>query len=316
MPEVSVIVPNYNHARYLPARLDSVFAQTFGDFEVIVLDDHSSDESLQIIERYRARPQIAAIIPAERNSGSTFVQWARGLEHARGRYVWFAESDDVAEPRFLEVMVGMARAHPSCGLVHCAAAVVDGAGRRSGTTGDWLLKLDPLKWNEPHVANGHVEVRRYLACTNTIPSASAVLIRRDLLEQIGGPPTDFRLCGDWATWIRILVRSDCAYTPQVLSGFRCHDVTVRQRLHGSPELLQEWVRVLELVQREVGIDPKSRARAYARFLDEFIVQMRARSGWPTLMRCYSRFRRLDRAMDLRLGQQLLRRLSHRLRSAA
>src|SRR5262245_50376289 len=105
MPKVTVITPNYNHARYLPQRLDSILAQTFADFELIILDDASTDNSREVIQAYAARdPRITAIVNPV-NNGSTFKQWNLGLGRARGEYVWFAESDDYAEPTLLEALV-------------------------------------------------------------------------------------------------------------------------------------------------------------------------------------------------------------------
>ena len=105
MPLVSVIVPNYNHAPYLRQRLDSIFNQTFQDFEVIILDDCSTDNSKEIIEEYRNRPQVSHVVYNETNSGSPFKQWAKGFDLAQGEYIWIAESDDWAELNFLEETV-------------------------------------------------------------------------------------------------------------------------------------------------------------------------------------------------------------------
>jgi glycosyltransferase involved in cell wall biosynthesis len=96
-PLVSVIIPNYNHAAYLNERIDSVLNQTFRDFEVILLDDCSTDNSREIIESYRGHEKISQIEYNEVNSGSTFIQWKKGLDLAQGDWIWIAESDDVAD---------------------------------------------------------------------------------------------------------------------------------------------------------------------------------------------------------------------------
>ena len=75
-PYISVIIPNYNHARYLDARLESVLNQTFRDYEVIILDDKSNDNSLEVIDRYKNNPLITQIVINEENSGSPFNQWS------------------------------------------------------------------------------------------------------------------------------------------------------------------------------------------------------------------------------------------------
>jgi len=111
MPKVSVIVPNYNHARYLRQRVDSVLGQTFQDFELILLDDCSTDESRSVLSSYAGNPRVR-IEFNEVNSGSTFKQWNKGVRLARGEYVWIAESDDYADPQLLERLVSRLDAEP------------------------------------------------------------------------------------------------------------------------------------------------------------------------------------------------------------
>src|SRR5438034_11203510 len=89
MLTVSVIIPNYNHARYLRKRIESVLTQTYQDFEVILLDDCSTDESRSIIGEYRIDPRVRIELN-EQNSGNTFKQWNKGVGLARGTYVWIA----------------------------------------------------------------------------------------------------------------------------------------------------------------------------------------------------------------------------------
>ena len=80
--KVSVIVPNYNHAIFLYRRLDSILRQTYSDFEIIILDDCSTDGSRNIIEQYRSNPKVSNIIYNETNSGTGFMQWVKGLRTA------------------------------------------------------------------------------------------------------------------------------------------------------------------------------------------------------------------------------------------
>ena len=92
MAKVSVVIPNYNHARFLPKRVDSVLRQTFQDFDLILLDDCSTDDSRSILSKYADDPRVK-IEFNEVNSGSSFKQWNKGVGLARGEYVWIAESD-------------------------------------------------------------------------------------------------------------------------------------------------------------------------------------------------------------------------------
>ncbi|HIB49060.1 MAG TPA: glycosyltransferase family 2 protein [Flavobacteriaceae bacterium] len=99
---VSIIVPNYNHAPFLKERLHSIFNQTHQDIEVILLDDASTDDSVQILEPYKNHPKVSHFIVNDSNTGSPFLQWKKGLELAVGQFLWIAESDDSCELDFLE----------------------------------------------------------------------------------------------------------------------------------------------------------------------------------------------------------------------
>jgi glycosyltransferase involved in cell wall biosynthesis len=110
-PKVSIIVPNYNHAKFLPQRMDSVLGQTFQDFRLILLDNCSTDDSRSILDEYRGDPRIRVVFN-ERNSANTFKQWNKGIRLARGEYVWIATSDDCAEGRLLERLVEILENEP------------------------------------------------------------------------------------------------------------------------------------------------------------------------------------------------------------
>jgi glycosyltransferase involved in cell wall biosynthesis len=103
MPKVSVIVPNYNHSQFLSERLDSIINQTYKDFELIILDDASTDNSIDVINQYLNKyPELIRFQPSTNNSGSPFVQWDNGIKLAKGEFVWIAESDDVAPTKLFE----------------------------------------------------------------------------------------------------------------------------------------------------------------------------------------------------------------------
>ena len=103
-PLVSIIVPNYNHAAFLGERLLSILSQTFQNFELIVLDDASSDDSLAVI-REQLQDHPHQLFCNAVNSGQPCSQWLSGIKKASGRYIWIAESDDTCSPLFLERMV-------------------------------------------------------------------------------------------------------------------------------------------------------------------------------------------------------------------
>lgn len=104
-PMVSVILPNYNHVVYLKERIESILNQTYQNFELILLDDCSADNSCDILNAYKEHPKVSALVLNEKNTGNTFLQWDRGIRLAKGKYVWIAESDDTADIHFLEATV-------------------------------------------------------------------------------------------------------------------------------------------------------------------------------------------------------------------
>src|SRR5579864_3114331 len=105
-PKVSVVVLNFNHARFLRKRIDSILGQTFQDFELILLDDRSTDDSRSILSKYADDARVR-IEFNEVNSGSTFKQWNKGVRLAHGEYIWMAESDDYADDKLLDRLVAV-----------------------------------------------------------------------------------------------------------------------------------------------------------------------------------------------------------------
>src|SRR3979411_1463222 len=97
-PQVSVIVPNYNYGRYLSLRLESLLAQTYGNLELIVLDDGSTDDSVSVIQGYEKRGLVKAVY-FQTNSGSTYQRWNDGALLAQGQYLLFAGADDYCDRR-------------------------------------------------------------------------------------------------------------------------------------------------------------------------------------------------------------------------
>ncbi len=260
-PNVSVIVPNYNHAAYLDQRLTSILEQEYQDFELIFLDDASPDDSREMfLERYAGDARVSYHFN-DVNSGSPFRQWNLGVSRARGRLVWIAESDDYADTRLLGSLVGRLEADDTIGVAYTQSLQVDPQGNtlRSGDT--WTADLDPNRWSSDFTADGTEECRRYLAIKNTLPNASAVVFRRSVYEQIGCAPVDFRLVGDWATWIRMLLVSNLAFVAQPLNCFRVHPQSVRRGsvLDGTWSL--ENYRVLSELAQRVDLDPTTRERA-------------------------------------------------------
>jgi len=271
VPSVSVIVPNYNHAPFLRARLDSILAQSWQDLEVILLDDASTDGSQEIIAEYARDPRVYCQY-AEENSGSPFVQWRKGLALAKGRYIWIAESDDFAEPDFLTSLKSLLDARPNLGLAYSQSQQVDGEGNLLGRYAGYTVFRDRQRWTRDYTNSGQDELQGYMAFQNTIPNASAVLIRRELLTKDVLPPPKMRLAGDWYLWSALLLKSDIAYLARPLNVFRVgHADSQRSRTSSEGLDFLEGLEVFQRVDPHLEWQPGRRERVLRHRMSRWLI---------------------------------------------
>ena len=258
-PEVSVIVPNYNHAPYLAQRIDSILAQTCQDFELILLDDRSSDDSWAILQGYRDHPRVAHLLRNEANSGGPFRQWEKGIALARGRYVWIAESDDWCEPSFLDTMLEGLRADPDCVLAYCQAYFVgvDGAI-------NWQSRHDRLA----EMLDGHDVIRRKMAPTS-IYNASMAVWRRDCHARIPKDFTGYRFCGDWLFWVELARLGKVHISGKLLDYYRQHPQNVSTGVYRSGLNFVEELRVANWMHGEGLVGDREYAAFYKRKYREY-----------------------------------------------
>jgi glycosyltransferase involved in cell wall biosynthesis len=258
-PKVSVIIPNYNHARYLSKRLDTVLSQTYQDFEVIALDDASPDNSVEILRRYEATGKVRLVLN-ERNSGTPFAQWKRGLALAKGEYTWIAESDDFASPFLLEKLVAAVSANHRVGLAYCQSYLVDETDKILRKYDYIPTHLDPKRWEVDFVNNGADEVARYLFLQNMIPNASAVLAKTSLLISACEHADKLRLTGDWWTYVEVLMQGDIAFIAEPLNHFRMHSASVRSSTKKFAACA-EALRVRAHICSKIPVESTERQRA-------------------------------------------------------
>jgi len=229
MPTVSVIVPNYNHARFLRQRIDTILAQTFQDFELILLDDCSTDESRTILREYTSDKRVRLEFN-EVNSGSPFKQWKKGLEMACGKYIWIAESDDYADKRLLGRLVGILEEEPVVTFAYCRSWRVTQDGQQDGFADYYLADMDPQRWTGDFRADGREECRNYFVHANSVPNASSVVFRKTIYERVGGADEHLRACGDWKLCVLMAFEGRVAYLSEPLNYYREHEGTVRSNI--------------------------------------------------------------------------------------
>lgn len=269
-PLVSVVIPNYNHATFLPRRLDSILSQTLTDYEVIFLDDCSTDSSLKIIEAHDLRHKITHQINNNSNSGSPFIQWKRGLDLARGKYIWIAESDDYADNKFLETLVKPLEEDSSISLSYCRSISVNECDEVVCDDNSWMNALQAGRWDQDFRNDGMSEITEFLSFRNVIANASSAVFRR--WDQMAAMvPTQLRYCGDWLFWYHCMTQGGVNYCCQPLNMFRTHSGTSRVVISMKKEMdrLQEFYDVLRQMGMKLSFD-KSLGCKNHRWITEFL----------------------------------------------
>jgi glycosyltransferase involved in cell wall biosynthesis len=253
---VSVIIPNYNHAEYLKQRIDSILKQTYSDFELIILDDCSTDNSREIIDDYNSRFPFIISSYNTINSGSPFIQWDSGVRKAKGELIWIAESDDFAEPTFLEKTTAIMVENENLGFVFCNSIVIDYQRQTEYLSSEWSRRLDSSKWLSHYINKGKDEISDYLFLNCTIHNVSGVLFRKSKYIEAGFADHSMKFCGDWFTYIRILLTSDIAYISEPLNTLRLHTGSTFNNYYASNIFLREVIRIYFFVIKHVTLSPK------------------------------------------------------------
>lgn len=243
-PKVSVIVPNYNHAPYLRQRLDTIFYQTFQDFEVIILDDCSTDNSKEIIEEYRIYSRVSHIVYNEKNSGSPFKQWARGFEFAQGEYIWIAESDDWADLNFLKTMVPYLEKEEQTVLTFCGSF---------WSYKDKIINKSPFLTD--FTISGRVFSRKWMVEHNSIYNASCVLFKKSVLKHISDEYKTYKGCGDRQFWLEVCWQGNVHYQSNPLNYFRQHCTSTTQNQIANGNAYKEMMRVFKFAKKNKIVSP-------------------------------------------------------------
>ncbi len=211
-PRVSVVLPTYNQAGYLPQALDSVFAQTFHDFELIVVNDGSTDETARVLSQYQKAHPFVLI--EQENRGLPAALNA-GFEVAQGDYLTWTSSDNIMMPEMLELLVQALDANPDVGLVYADWYVIDEKGQ--------ILAVAET-----------VEYDRFLLLRDNYINA-CFLYRRACQERVGWYDPAFVYAEDWDYWLRIARFFKMMRVGRVLYKYRHHGDSLTSLLTNQPD---------------------------------------------------------------------------------
>ena len=231
--KLSVIIPNYNYSKYIIERIDSILMQTYTIYEMIILDDCSTDNSVEVINKKieeikKDYPNIKIqFIVNEKNSGGcVFKQWKKGFDLATGDYIWIAEADDSCENDFVENLIKPFDDQEIV-LSYCESARIDDDNNLIRTKSDDLYDMCRTgEWNDSYIWSGEKEIKEHLSVTNTILNVSSVMWKKQDYSKIFEEAGEYRVAGDWYIYYNILKNGKISWCSKPLNYYRKHGSSV------------------------------------------------------------------------------------------
>lgn len=233
--KVSVVIPNYNYENYIIERIDSVLKQTYPIYELIILDDKSTDNSIEVIKNKLEKVKkeypdlIVKFLPNKTNSGNVFKQWNKTFEKSTGDYLWIAEADDSCSNYFLENIMKPFDDEKVI-MSYCESLTMDENNKiLMRDLRKWIDLFNTKKWNESFIENGKKYAENYICINNTIANVSSLVFKK--INKINyskylKEAEKYKLAGDWYFYEKILKYGSIAYNKYSLNYHRMHSNSV------------------------------------------------------------------------------------------
>ncbi len=257
--KVSVIIPNYNYEIFLEERLYTICNQSYKPYEIIFLDDCSSDNSIKKAETLLKEYDIPyRIIPNKENKGC-FKQWAAGIELAKGDIVWIAEADDLCELSFIESLISSFK-DSEVNLAYSQSKIIN---EKSEIIMENYLEytndLSEIKWLDNYYASGQEEIVDGLAIKNTIPNASAVLIRKSAIIHDIEELKKYSICGDWFAYISSIKNGKIFFNAKNLNMHRRHSKSIVSKSEKQLLFYEELIEVKKDILKNFKVPKDQKA---------------------------------------------------------
>lgn len=246
MPKVTVCMPSYNHAHYIGKSIESVLSQTFDDWELVISDNCSSDNTAGVVRKFT--DMRIRFYRNDANLGPV-RNWNRCVSLARGEYVAILESDDQYLRRMLERSVEILNAHPRVGITHSSFHRIDSEGNFIDTV---------RRWEHDQVMDGHTALRHLTRECYITPSS--VVMRRTCFDDAGGFDERYRYNIDWSMWMRVALSHDISYIAE-------------------PLVLQRTGHAGSVTTREVIRQPRISTSEDLRIIDEIFERLPPTREW-------------------------------------
>lgn len=316
MPKVSVVITAYNAMAYLPQTMESVLWQSFTDFEVVLVNNGSTDNIVEWVAQLKD-PRIKLI--SQENRGIP-RGWNRGIAHAQGEYITFLDADDLWDPTKLEKQVKILDENPEVGLVY-----------------NWVILIDEYSQNMGGLIRRHSivkcdaegDVRKSLLEQDIIGCGSSAMVRRACFEEVGLFDPSFTIAADWDMWVRIGLRYPFKVIKEPLTYYRKHSRSMTSNWQAA---LQDCGVAIEKIFSYVSPELQYlKARSYGRlyfyharqrvqspardYQEASLLYRRAICHYPQLAYCWQSLRlNVTIALLKLLGAERYNKLQQFLRS--
>lgn len=244
-PKVTAVVASYNYAKHLPRRIESLLHQTHQNLEILIIDDHSKDESLEVIQRYRDNSKVN-ILALDENQGWVNVS-NLGIEKSDSEYILFANCDDFCEPDLITLLVTELESNRSAGLAFSSSFLIDEFDNLIGIDVNQRTRRFKKAVRRSNLLDK--ETLQILLLESCImPNLSCVLFRKEVFEKIGTLSQKYDICADWDIFIRISKEFSAVYVPLPRNYFRQHPQTIR----ASQRRLKVSLEMFEILSMELN----------------------------------------------------------------
>ena len=251
MPSLSIILPCFNHAIFLQERLNTILNQTYTDWELIIIDDKSTDNSLAILSEFVKKndAKVKHFIVNESNSGSGYFSWQKGIKLAQTKYIWIAETDDFSDPNFIENLITVLESDEALKIAFSATNYVEeGKIIYDSSKRTSFLKVEENKFG---IFNGEVLLNT-MPLGTLITNGSSVIFRKPSGKI---PETIFenKQASDIFLWTYLVESYSFAFVNKKLNYFRRHNdsTTTKISANSQKSVYKEYIKYLNFFKQEI-----------------------------------------------------------------
>lgn len=242
MNKVSVLMPSYNYAPYLPFAIKGVLSQSYSNLELIIVDDCSTDGSREIVNEWKRLDDRIVTVYHDSNYGLSVARNS-GIAVSSGEFIALCDSDDIWSPEKLQMQIERFRLKPELGLVHSDAAIIGSDGKLTGQ------RFSSLIHRNGQITSGNLFGE---LCQRNFLCVPTVILRREAIEYAGGFDNRLRSLEDWVCWTKVSIRYPFLYIDDALVQYRIHGASLS---NDSKNMAESRVKALRIILESISEIP-------------------------------------------------------------